>query len=66
LPSVCFIITSGCTLRGEECNACVLTKAKQILVDFGILYDAKLLHVLLGPRAQMAPVVKTVVVRTPT
>jgi hypothetical protein len=26
----------------------VLTKAKQIIVDFGILYDAKFLHVLLG------------------
>jgi hypothetical protein len=34
-------------IAGEECDACVLTKAKQIIVDFGILYDAKLLHVLL-------------------
>jgi hypothetical protein len=30
-----------------EAPACVLTKAKQIIVDLGILYDAKLLHVLL-------------------
>jgi hypothetical protein len=34
-------------IAGEEYNACVLTKAKQIIVDFGILYDAKFLHVLL-------------------
>ncbi len=37
----------GGHIAGEECDACVLTKAKQIIVDFGILYDAKFLHVLL-------------------
>ena len=34
-------------IAGEECDACVLAKTKQIIVNFGILYDAKLLHVLL-------------------
>ena len=24
-------------IAGEECDACVLTKAKQIIVDFGML-----------------------------
>jgi hypothetical protein len=35
-------------IAGEECDACVLTEVKQVIMDFGILYDAKLLHVLLN------------------
>ena len=35
-------------IAGEECDACVLTEAKQVIVDFGILYNAKLLHVMLN------------------
>ena len=35
-------------VSGENCKACVLTRAQQIVMDFWVLDDAKLLNILLN------------------